>query len=170
MNRRVVCLLVLLVLFGCVSLEDSPFRRITRAQPQKSYLVAVQARLVLTDAHVISPNTPEEAEVQEAACAGLSRTRFRCVRAGESPDYAVEVEYDVIEDPLARGHWLRAARAMVSGDAHDPPGDAAHAVRWAFRVLRTGEAKPLFESVFRRESLQMWRFDVEQWMELYFSR
>ena len=42
-------------------------------------------------------------------------------------------------------------------------------VRWGFRVIKSGEAKPVFQSVFHQDSLQFWHFDVEQWMERYFS-
>ena len=70
MKRLAFCLSMLVFLIGCGSFElaDSPFQRITRAQPKKGYLVAVQARLVPTYWHVFSPFSPEEAEVREAAC------------------------------------------------------------------------------------------------------
>ena len=184
MKRLAFCLSMLVFLIGCGSFEltDSPFQRITRAQPKKGYLVAVQARLVPTDSHVISPLTPEDFEVREAACRGLSFTpRFRCVpmnKAGEpleKPDYVVQIEYDVIDE-----HSFLSRRftrfVLVSGgdrdgepDEGDDVGDANYEVRWGFRVIKPGEAKPVFQSIFREEGVQMWSFDVEQWMERYFS-
>ena len=62
MKRLAFCLSMLVFLIGCGSFEltDSPFQRITRAQPKKGYLVAVQARLVPTDSRTSShPFTPE---------------------------------------------------------------------------------------------------------------
>ena len=61
MKRLAFCLSMLVVLSGCGSFElsDSPFQRITRAQPKKGYLVAVQARLVPTFSHVFSPLVPK---------------------------------------------------------------------------------------------------------------
>lgn len=184
MKRLAFCLTILVFLSGCGGFEltDSPFLRITRAQPKESYLVAVQASLVPTDDHVISPLTPEVDEVRRAACKGLSFTpRFRCVRMSEAgeplenPDYVVRIEYDVIDERsfLSR----RFTRfVLVSGggrdwepDEGDDVGDADHAVRWGFRVIRPGEPKPVFQSVFRAEGVQFWSFDVEQWMERYFS-
>lgn len=184
MKRLAFCLTMLVFLSGCGSFEltDSPFLRITRAQPKESYLVAVQARLIPTVDHVISPLTPEEAEVREAACKGLSFTpRFRCVRMNEAgkllenPDYVVQIDYDVIDERsfLSR-RFVRFV--LVSGgdrdwvpDEGDDVGDANHQVRWGFRVIKTGKAKPVFQSIFREENAQFWSFDVEQWMERYFS-
>ncbi|MCE2451746.1 MAG: hypothetical protein J4F48_02690 [Nitrospinae bacterium] len=184
MKRLAFCLTMLVFLSGCGGFEltDSPFLRITRAQPKDSYLVAVQARLVPTDDHVISPLTPEEAEVREAACRGLSFTpRFRCVRMNEAgaslekPDYVVQIEYDVVD--LSSFLSRRFTRfVLVSGgdrdgepDEGDDVGDANYEVRWGFRVLRTGDSKPVFQSIFREEGVDTWHFDVEQWMERYFS-
>ena len=184
MKRLAFCLSMLVFLIGCGSFElaDSPFQRITRAQPKKGYLVAVQARLVPTDSHVISPLTPEDFEVREAACRGLSFTpRFRCVQMNntgeplEKPDYVVQIEYDVIEGShVFRSRFSRSI--LVSGswdggldDEGDDVGDANYEVSWGFRVIKSGEAKAVFKSIFREESLQMWSFDVEQWMERYFS-
>ena len=182
MKRLAFCLIVLVFLSGCGSFElsDSPFLRITRAQPKESYLVAVQARLVPTFWHVSAPFSPEEAEVREAACKGLSFTpRFRCVqmdKAGdllEKPDYVVQIEYDVVEGNYRRSRLLRPV--LVSGsqkygpDEGDDTGDADYQVSWGFRVIKAGEPKPVFQSVFREESVQTWSFDVEQWMERYFS-
>jgi hypothetical protein len=184
MKRLAFCLIVLVSLSGCGSFElsDSPFLRITRTQPKESYLVAVQARLVPTNDHVISHFTPEVDEVRRAACEGLSFTpRFRCVRMNEAgeplenPDYVVQIEYDVVD--LLSFLPRRFTRfVLVSGGDRDwepgegdDVGDADHAVRWGFRVFRPGEAKPVFQSVFREEGVQTWSFDVEQWMERYFS-
>ena len=63
MKRLAFCLTMLIFLSGCGSFEltDSPYLRITRAQPNESYLVAVQARLVPTDYHVPSSLAPEQA-------------------------------------------------------------------------------------------------------------
>lgn len=182
MKRLAFCLTILVFLSGCGGFEltDSPYLRITRARPQESYLVAVQARLVPTDSHVVSPSTPEEAEVRRAACKGLSFTpRFRCARMSEAgeplenPDYVVRIEYDVIDERsfLSR-RFIRFV--LVSGgdrepDEGDDVGDADHLVRWGFRVIRPGEAKPVFQSIFRDEGVDTWSFDVEQWMERYFS-
>ncbi|MDE0332319.1 MAG: hypothetical protein OXL41_10675 [Nitrospinae bacterium] len=182
MKRLAFCLSLLVVLSGCGGFEltDSPFLRISRVQPKESYLVAVQARLVPTDYHVPSSLAPEETEVREAACRGLSFTpRFRCVRmseAGESlekPDYVVQIDYDLIDERsfLSR----RFTRfVLVSGgdrepDEGDDVGDADYLVRWGFRVVRHGGSKPVFQSVFREEGFDTWSFDVEQWMERYFS-
>ena len=182
MKRLAFCLSMLVFLSGCGGFEltDSPFQRITRAQPKDSYLVAVEARLVPTDEHVISPLTPEEAEVREAACKGLSfAPRFRCVRMNETgaplekPDYVAQIEYDVIDERsfLSR----RFTRfVLVSGgdrepDEGDDVGDADYLVRWGFRVIRHGDSKPVFQSIFREEGVDTWSFDVEQWMERYFS-
>ncbi len=183
MKRLTFCLSMLVFLIGCGSFEltDSPFQRITRAQPKKGYLVAVQARLVPTYWHVFSPFSPEEAEVRETACRGLSFTpRFRCVpmnKAGEpleKPDYVVQIEYDVVEGShVFRSRFSRSI--LVSGswgdvdDEGDDVGDANYEVRWGFRVIKSGEPKAVFKSIFREETLQMWSFDVEQWMERYFS-
>ncbi len=182
MKRLAFSLMVLVFLSGCagVPLSDSPFQRITRAQPKDVYPVAVQARLVPTDSHVPSSLAPEASEVREAACRGLSfAPRFRCVRmndAGkllEKPDYAVQIEYDLIDERsfLSR-RFIRFV--LVSGgdrepDEGDDVGDADYAVRWSFRVLKSGEAKPVFQSVSRDEGVDTWSFDVEQWMERYFS-
>jgi hypothetical protein len=185
MKRLAFCLSMLVFLIGCGSFEltDSPFQRITRAQPKEGYRVAVQARLVPTDSHVISPLTPEENEVREAACRGLSFTpQFRCVQMNkngeplEKPDYVVQIEYDVIDESsfLSR----RFTRfVLVSGgswdggldDEGDDVGDANYEVRWGFRVIKSGEPKAVFQSIFREEGVQFWSFDVEQWMERYFS-
>lgn len=182
MKRLSFCLTILVFLSGCGGFEltDSPFQRITRAQPKEKYLVAVEARLVPTDSHVVSPSTPEEAEVRGAACKGLSFTpRFRCVRLSEAgeplenPDYVVRIEYDVIDERsfLSR----RFTRfVLVSGGGREPDegddvGDADYVVQWSFRVLKSGEAKPVFQSVSREEGVDTWSFDVEQWMERYFS-
>ena len=182
MKRLAFCLTILVSLSGCGSFElsDSPFLRITRAQPKESYLVAVQARLIPTDDHVISPLTPEGDEVRRAACKGLANTRFRCVRMNEAgrplenPDYVVQIDYDVIDERsfLSR----RFTRfVLVSGgdrepDEGDDVGDADYLLRWGFRVIRPGEAKPVFQSIFREEGVDTWSFDVEQWMERYFSQ
>ena len=182
MKRLAFCLTILVFLSGCGGFEltDSPFLRITRAQPKEKYLVAVEARLVPTDSHVVSPSTPEEAEVRGAACKGLSFTpRFRCVRLSEAgeplenSDYVVRIEYDVIDERsfLSR----RFTRfVLVSGGGREPDegddvGDADYVVQWSFRVLKSGEAKPVFQSVSREEGVDTWSFDVEQWMERYFS-
>ena len=182
MKRLAFCLTILVFLSGCggIELTDSPYLRITRVRPQESYLVAVQARLVPTDSHVVSPSTPEEAEVRRAACRGLSFTpRFRCARMSEAgeplenPDYVVRIEYDVIDERsfLSR-RFIRFV--LVSGgdrepDEGDDVGDADHLVRWGFRVIRPGDSKPVFQSIFRDEGVDTWSFDVEQWMERYFS-
>ena len=184
MKRLAFSLIVLVFLSGCagVPLSDSPFQRITRAQPMDSYLVAIQARLVPTDYHVPSSLAPEEAEVREAACRGLSFSpRFRCVRMEangkplEKPDYAIQIEYDLIDERsfLSR-RFIRFV--LVSGgdrdgepDEGDDVGDADYAVRWSFRVSRPGEAKAVFQSISRDEGVDTWSFDVEQWMERYFS-
>ncbi len=184
MKRLAFCLTILVFMSGCggIELTDSPFQRITRAQPKESYLVAVEARLIPTDEHVISPLTPKVAEVQEAACRGLSFTpRFRCVRMNEAgaplekPDYAVQIEYDVVDlRPLLSSRFTRFV--LVSGDSWggeadegDDVGDADYQVRWGFRVIRPGDSKPVFQSIFREEGVDTWSFDVEQWMERYFS-
>ena len=181
MKRLAFCLTMLVFLSGCGGFEltDSPFLRITRAQLKEKYLVAVQARLVPTDDHVISPLTPEEAEVREAACRGLSFTpRFRCVRMNEAgaplekPDYVVRIEYDIVN--LHSFLPRRTFRAVLVSrydyvDEGDDVGDANHEVRWGFRVFKAGESKPVFQSIFREEDAQVWSFDVEQWMERYFS-
>ena len=184
MKRLAFCLTVLVSLGGCggFELSDSPFLRITRGQPQESYLVAVEARLVPTVDHVISPLTPEEAEVREAACRGLSFTpRFRCVQMNEAgaalekPDYVVQIEYDVIDDRSFLSRRFPRFVLVSSGDGDNRPeegddaGDANHEVRWGFRVIKVGESKPVFQSIFREEGAQFWSFDVEQWMERYFS-
>ena len=183
MKRLAFCLTVLVSLSGCggFELSDSPFLRITRAQPQESYLVAVEARLVPTDDHVISPLTPEEAEVREAACRGLSFTpRFRCVRMNEAgaplekPDYVVQIDYDIVDlqSFLSRRPFRFVLVSDTWGgeaDEGDDVGDADHQVRWGFRVVKSGESKPVFQSIFREEGAQTWSFDVEQWMERYFS-
>lgn len=183
MKRLAFSLIVLVLLSGCagVPLSDSPFQRITRAQPMDSYLVAIQARLVPTDYHVPSSLAPEAAEVREAACRGLSFTpRFRCVRMEangkpmEKPDYAVQIEYDLIDERsfLSR-RFIRFVLVSDSwggeSDEGDDVGDADYAVRWSFRVLKSGEAKPVFQSISREEGVDTWSFDVEQWMERYFS-
>ncbi|MYA95874.1 MAG: hypothetical protein F4X91_05640 [Nitrospinae bacterium] len=183
MKRLAFCLSMLVFLSGCggIELTDSPFQRITRAQPKESYLVAVEARLIPTDDHVISPLTPEVAEVREAACRGLSFTsRFRCVRMNEAgaplekPDYVVQIDYDIVD--LQSFLSRRSIRFVLVSDSWggeadegDDVGDANHQVRWGFRVIRPGEAKPVFQSIFREEGAQVWSFDVEQWMERYFS-
>lgn len=184
MKRLAFCLTILVFMSGCGGFEltDSPFQWITRAQPKESYLVAVEARLIPTDEHVISPLTPKVAEVQEAACRGLSFTpRFRCVRMNEAgaplekPDYVVQIDYDIVD--LYSFLPRRTFRAvLVSGgdrdwepDEGDDAGDANHQVRWGFRVIKAGESKPVFQSIFREEGAQFWSFDVEQWMERYFS-
>ncbi len=183
MKRLAFCLTMLVFLSGCEGFEltDSPFLRITRAQPKDSYLVDVEARLVPTDDHVISPLTPEEAEVREAACRGLSFTpRFRCVRINEAgaplekPDYVVQIEYDIVE--LHSFLSRRFSRVVLVSDSWggeadegDDVGDANYEVRWGFRVIKAGESKPVFQSIFREEDAQVWSFDVEQWMERYFS-
>ena len=181
MKRLAFCLTMLVLLSGCGGFEltDSPFQRITRAQPKESYLVAVEATLVPTDDHVISPLTPEVAEVREAACRGLSFTpRFRCVRMNEAgaplekPDYVVQIEYDIVD--LHSFLPRRTFRAVLVSrhdylDEGDDAGDANHEVRWGFRVIKAGESKPVFQSIFREEGAQFWSFDVEQWMERYFS-
>ena len=184
MKRLAFCLTMLVFLSGCggFELSDSPFLRITRAQPNGSYLVAVQARLVPTDYHVPSSLAPEQAEVREAACRGLSFTpRFRCVRMSEAgaplekPDYVVQIDYDLIDERsfLSR-RFVRFV--LVSGgdwggeaDEGDDVGDADYLVRWGFRVIRHGDSKPVFQSIFREEGVDIWSFDVEQWMERYFS-
>ena len=127
MKRLAFCLMMLFFLTGCGSFElsDSPFQRITRDQPKESYLVDVQARLVPTPWHVIYALIPEEAEVREAACKGLSFTsRFRCVRMNEAgeplekPDYFVQIEYDVVEgNHPRRGRLFRSV--LVSGTGQD---------------------------------------------------
>ena len=183
MKRLAFCLTILVFLSGCGGFEltDSPFQRITRAQPKEKYLVAVEARLVPTDSHVVSPSTPEEAEVRGAACRGLSFTpRFRCAlmnEAGEpleNPDYVVRIEYDVIDERsfLSRRPFrfvLVSSDRDGEPDEGDDVGDADHLVRWGFRVIRPGDSKLLFQSIFRDEGVQFWSFDVEQWMERYFS-
>ncbi len=182
MKRLAFCLSMLVFLIGCGSFEltDSPFQRISRAQPKKGYLVAVQARLVPSFSHVFSPLGPEENEVREAACRGLSFTpQFRCVRMNktgeplEKPDYVVQIEYDVVDNRHFLGNRLFGGAILVSNREYegenDDPGEAAYEVRWGFRVIRPGEAKAVFQSIFREESFQMWSFDVEQWMERYFS-
>ena len=184
MKRLAFCLTMLVFLSGCggFELSDSPFLRITRAQPKENYLVAVQARLVPTDSHVISPSTPEEAEVREAACRGLSFTpRFRCIRMNEAgeplekPDYIVQIEYDVIDERSFLSRRFVRFVLVSGGDRYTEPdegddvGDANHEVRWGFWVIRPGETKPVFQSIFREEGVQFWSFDVEQWMERYFS-
>ncbi len=183
MKRLACCLVMLVFLSGCAGIElaDSPYQRIARIQAKEKYMVAVQARLVPTDDHVISPLTPEDAEVREAACRGLSFTpRFRCVRLNdrgaplEKPDYVVRIEYDVVDlrSFLSR-RFIRFV--LVSGswggeaDEGDDAGDADHAVRWGFRVMKPGDSKPVFQSIFREIDAQTWSFDVEQWMERYFS-
>ena len=184
MKRLAFCLTILVSLSGCGSFElsDSPFLRITRAQPKESYLVAVQASLVPTYWHMFSPFRPEETEVREAACKGLSFTpRFRCVGIDqdgellEKPDYVIHIEYDVVEN-----HHFTVSRRLIgggifsgnreSGHENDDPGEAAYEVRWGFRVIKSGESKPVFQSIFREERVQFWSFDVEQWMERYFSQ
>ena len=181
MKRLAFCLAMLVVLSGCGSFElsDSPFLRITRAQPKERYLVAVQARLIPTVDHVISPLTPEVAEVRDAACRGLSFTpQFRCApmnKAGEpleKPDYVVQIEYDIVD--LHSSLSRRTFRVVLVSryndlDEGDDAGDANHQVRWGFRVIKAGESKPVFQSIFREEGAQFWSFDVEQWMERYFS-
>lgn len=183
MKRLAFCLSMLVVLSGCGGFEltDSPFQRISRAQPQESYLVAVEARLVPTYEHVPSGLAPEEAEVREAACKGLSFTpRFRCVRMNETgaplenADYVVQIEYDLIDE---RSFLSRRFPRFVlvsdswggESDEGDDVGDANYAVKWGFRVIKAGESKPVFQSIFREEGVDFWRFDVEQWMERYFS-
>ena len=182
MKRLAFCLTILVFLSGCGGFEltDSPYQRITRTQPKESYLVAVQARLVPSFSHVFSPLGPEEHEVQEAACRGLSFTpRFRCVQmskneeALEKPDYVVHIEYDVVDNRHFLGSRLFGRAILVSNREYegenDDPGEAAYEVRWGFRVIKAGEPKPVFQSIFREESFQFWSFDVEQWMERYFS-
>jgi len=181
MKRLAFCLTMLVFLSGCggFELSDSPYLRITRAQPKESYLVTVQARLVPTYDHVISPLTPEEAEVREAACRGLSFTpRFRCVRMNEAgapleqPDYVVHIEYDIIDQHsfLSRRTFrIVFVNRYDELDDGDDADDANHQVRWGFRVVKSGESKPVFQSIFRVEGAQFWSFDVEQWMERYFS-
>lgn len=181
MKRFAFFLTILVFLSGCGGFEltDSPFQRITRAQPKEGYLVAVQARLVPTDSHVISPLTPEVAEVREAACKGLANTLFRCVRMNEAgnplenPDYVVQIDYDVIDERsfLSR-RFVRFV--LVSGgdrepDEGDDVGDADYLVRWGFRVSKPGDSRVVFQSIFREEGVDTWSFDVEQWMERYFS-
>ena len=183
MKRLAFSLIVLVFLSGCAGapLSDSPFQRITRAQPKDVYLVAVQARLVPTDLHVPSSLAPEASEVREAACRGLSFTpRFRCVRmndAGkplEKPDYIVQIEYDLIDERsfLSR-RFIRFVLVSDSwggeSDEGDDVGDADYVVQWSFRVLKSGESKPVFQSISREEGVDTWSFDVEQWMERYFS-
>ena len=128
MKRLAFCLTMLVFLIGCGSFEltDSPFQRITRAQPKKGYLVAVQARLVPSFAHVFSPFSPEKAEVREAACKGLSFTpRFRCVpmsKAGEpleKPDYVVHIEYDVVDNRHILGSRLFGGAILVSNREYE---------------------------------------------------
>ncbi len=183
MKRLVFCITMLVFLGGCggFELSDSPFQRITRTQQKDSYLVAVQARLVPTYWHVFSPFSPEEAEVREAACKGLSfAPRFRCVRTNkvgallEKPDYVVQIEYDVVETKhFFRSRYFRSVLVNDSrGDRDvegDDVGDANYEVRWGFRVIKASGSKPVFQSIFREESLDTWSFDVEQWMERYFS-
>ncbi len=179
MKYRVFCIAVLVFLIGCagVPLTDSPFQKITRAAPKKNYLVAVQARVVPSFSHVFSPLGPVDADVRVAACAGLSNTRFRCARMDgngeplEKPDYVVQIEYDVVDERHFTGSRFFGGALLASNREYDndDPGDAAHEVRWGFRVLKPGEAKPVFQSVFHQDSLQFWHFDVEQWMERYFS-
>ena len=184
MKRLSLCLTVLIFLIGCggLRLTDSPFLQITRAQPKESYLVAVQARLVPTDSHVISPLTPGECDVRAAACGGLSFTpRFRCVRISgggdplERPDYVVQIDYDVVDmRSFLSGRFTRFVLASGGGrdgepDEGDDVDDANHKVRWGFRVIRPGETGPVFQSIFHEEGVDTWNFDVEQWMERYFS-
>ena len=184
MKRLAFSLIVLVFLSGCagVPLSDSPFQRITHAQPKDIYLVSVKAGLVPTDLHVPSSLAPEESEVREAACRGLSFTpRFRCVRMEangkllEKPDYAVQIEYDLIDERsfLSRRPFrlvlVSSGDRDAEPDERDDVGDADYAVRWSFRVLKSGEVKPVFQSIFRDEGVDTWSFDVEQWMERYFS-
>lgn len=184
MKRLAFSLMVLIFLSGCAGFEltDSPFQRITRAQPKDIYLVSVKAGLVPTDLHVPSSIAPKASEVREAACRGLSFTsRFRCVRmndAGEpleKPDYAVQIEYDLIDERSFLSRRFTRFVLVSGGDRDwepgegDDVGDADYAVRWSFRVFRPGEAKPVFNSVSRDEGVDTWSFDVEQWMERYFS-
>lgn len=183
MKRLAFCLTILVFLSGCggIELTDSPYLRITRVRPQESYLVAVQARLVPTDYHVPSSLAPEEAEVRLAACRGLSFTpRFRCARMEangkplEKPDYVVQIDYDLVDE---RSFLSRRFTRFVlvsdswggESDEGDDVGDADYAVKWGFRVIKSEESKPVFQSIFREEGLQTWSFDVEQWMERYFS-
>lgn len=165
MARLALRLAIPLLLAGCAGLPlaDSPFQRIARsgAPPGGRLLVAIRAERVPSYHHaaaaVLAP-----ARVRAAACAGLGETRFRCVRPdGEGrstgkPAYVVRLEYDVAD-----------ARGLLIED--DPAGDAAYFLRWGFRVTRAGEAAPLFESGFREETFQFWRFEVEAWMTRYFS-
>ena len=183
MKRLAFCLIVLVSLSGCGSFElsDSPFLRINRAQPKEGYLVAVQARLAPTYWHAFSSFSPEEAEVREAACKGLSFTaRFRCVGIDqdgellEKPDYVIHIEYDVVENHHFTGRLRLTGGVLFSGNRefeleNDDPGEAAYEVRWGFRVIKSGESKPVFQSIFREERFQFWSIDVEQWMERYFS-
>ena len=185
MKRLAFSLIVLVFLSGCagVPLSDSPFQRITHAQPKDIYLVSVKAGLVPTDLHVPSSLAPEESEVREAACRGLSFTpRFRCVRMEangkllEKPDYAVQIEYDLIDERsfLSRRFFRLVLVSGGDRDAEPDEGDGRwrcpdHLVRWGFRVMRPGDSKPVFQSIFRDEGVDTWSFDVEQWMERYFS-
>ncbi len=165
MARPALRLSVSLLLAGCAGLPlaDSPFQRIARsgAPPAGRLLVAVRAERIPSRSHAAAA-VLEPARVRAAACAGLGETRFRCVRpdAGgrptERPAYLVRLEYDVGD-----------ASGLRIED--DPAGDAAHFLRWGFRVTRAGGRAPLFESGFREESLQFWRFEVEAWMARYFS-
>lgn len=182
MTRRAVRLSVLLLLAGCAGLPlaDSPLQRITRARPGESarnYLAAVRVERVPSRDGAAASMAVEDADVRAAVCAGLRLTRFRCVRvngrgppAGK-PDYVVRVEYDVVDDGRLFGGTSVGGvifrGAGIGGD--DPPGDAAHSLRWGFRVTKAGETAPLFESGFREESLQFWRFEIEAWMARYFS-
>lgn len=182
MTRRVVRLPVLLLLLGCAGLPlaDSPFQRITRARPGESariYLAAVRPERVPSRDGAVASMAVADADVRAAVCAGLRLTRFRCVRvngkgppAGK-PDYVIRVEYDVVDGSRFFG-GASVGGVIFRGAAlggNDPPGDAAHSVRWGFRVTRAGETAPLFESGFREESLQFWRFEVEAWTARYFS-
>ena len=177
MTRRAVRPSVLLLLLGCAGLPlaDSPFQRITRARPGESarnYLAAVRVERVPSRDGAAASMAVEDAGVRAAVCAGLRLTRFRCVRVnGEGPpagkpDYVIRVEYDVVDGSRFFGGVIFSGAAPGGSD---PPGDAAHSLRWGFRVTRAGETAPLFESGFREESLQFWRFEVEAWMARYFS-
>ena len=179
MKRLAFRLVMLVFLSGCAGFElaDSPLQRIARIQAKEKYLVAVQARLVPTLRRVFSSLGPKEAEVREAACRGLSFTpRFRCARMNEKgelaerPDYVVQMEYDVVEgNHIRRSMFFRRLLAGGTRDGDLDEGEANYEVSWGFRVMKPGDSKPVFQSIFREIDVQTWSFDVEQWMERYFS-
>jgi len=161
---------------GSSRFADSPYRRITEADPRKGgYRVRVVAAEENRFDHVSSVARPAPAELRAAVCEGLGRTRFACVDEGdpaEVADYVVRVSYDVVEErrPLARtglAGAIMGGRSFIGED--DPAGEAAHHLSWKFGVYRRGEAVPIFLSATIEEKVQVWRMEVSAWIRRYFS-